>query len=179
MPTSLLWSDSGSDNMGLTFPVLHWVWDHGPWVLPLVKRVSLGGLPLYCVAPIWLKHTVHWRKKQTICQVSSKLPLKKCGILILTTFCSFKRWFRSSRIWQYYCDFYPIKLIKTADLDPGRSYLMGSHPHGLLCSGAFGVFATDKVGFEEAYPGFNRNLLTLQGECLSLYTTKLSWFLRF
>jgi len=41
---------------------------------------------------------------------------------------------------------------------------MGSHPHGLLCSGAFGVFATDKVGFEEAYPGFNRNLLTLQGQ---------------
>ena len=71
----LLWSDSGSDNMGLTFRVLHWDWDHGPWVLPLVKRVSLGGLPLHCMAPIWLKHTIHWRKKQTICQVSTKLPL--------------------------------------------------------------------------------------------------------
>ena len=84
----LLWSDSGSDNMGLTFPVLHWVWDHGPWVLPLVKRVSLGGLSVHCMAPIWLKHTIHWRKKQTICQVSTKLPLKNVKLWYLQHFAS-------------------------------------------------------------------------------------------
>ena len=33
--------------------------------------------------------------------------------------------------------------VKTADLDPSRSYLLGSHPHGVLCSGAVSAFATE------------------------------------
>ena len=35
--------------------------------------------------------------------------------------------------------------VKTADLDPSRSYLLGSHPHGVLCSGAVSAFATEGI----------------------------------
>jgi hypothetical protein len=37
--------------------------------------------------------------------------------------------------------------------DPNRSYLFGSHPHGLLCSGAFCAFATDALNFSKVFPG--------------------------
>ena len=97
---------------------------------------------------------------------------KMCLMKIAPVYVSPYSWFRSCRLWQYYCDFYPIQLIKTTDFDPKRSYLVGSHPHGMLCSGAFGVFATDALGFEKTFPGLNRNLLTLQGmltKCLSRY----------
>ena len=42
--------------------------------------------------------------------------------------------------------------------------MIGSHPHGILCSGAFGAFATDALGFEDKFPGLERALLTLQGQ---------------
>merc|ERR1719284_608927 len=50
------------------------------------------------------------------------------------------KWARNWRIWKWYADYFPIKLVKTAELDPTRSYLLGSHPHGVLCSGAVSAF---------------------------------------
>ena len=41
----------------------------------------------------------------------------------------------------------------TDQQDPNRSYLFGSHPHGLLCSGAFCAFATDALNFSQVFPG--------------------------
>ena len=67
-------------------------------------------------------------------------------------------------MWKYFVNYFPIKLVKTADLDPKRSYLMGNHPHGILCAGAFASFATDALGFDEKFPGLDPHLLTLQGQ---------------
>ena len=51
--------------------------------------------------------------------------------------------------------------------DPNRSYLIGSHPHGLLCSGAFCAFATDALDFNKLFPGLTpRYLFTLRGAYL-------------
>jgi hypothetical protein len=55
--------------------------------------------------------------------------------------------------------------VKTVDLDPNRSYLFGSHPHGLLCAGAFCAFATDALNFTELFPGkclLNNSKILLQ-----------------
>jgi 2-acylglycerol O-acyltransferase 2 len=49
-------------------------------------------------------------------------------------------------------DFIPQNCVFTMQ-DPNRSYLFGSHPHGLLCSGAFGAFATDALNFTQMFPG--------------------------
>jgi len=73
-------------------------------------------------------------------------------------------------IWRHYCAYFPIRLVKTVELDPTQNYLFGSHPHGVLCSGAFGNFATDGNNVTKVFPGITPHLLTLEGHySLPLY----------
>ena len=69
---------------------------------------------------------------------------------------------RGLSVYKYFADYFPIKLIKTADLDPNQTYLMGSHPHGIICFGAFTAFGTDALGFREKFPGLFPRMLTLK-----------------
>jgi len=69
---------------------------------------------------------------------------------------------RKLSVWNYYRDYFPIKLVKTADLDPSRNYLLGYHPHGILCSGAFSCFHTDSHDLEHVFPGLDFHILTLE-----------------
>ena len=71
---------------------------------------------------------------------------------------------RGSILWRYFAGYFPIKLVKTKDLDPNRSYIFGNHPHGILCAGAFASFGTDALGFKDKFPGLDPHLLTLQGQ---------------
>jgi len=71
---------------------------------------------------------------------------------------------RHWRIWQFYRDFFPIELVKTCDLDPNKTYMFCSHPHGILCSGAFCAFNTEGVGFSKLFPGLTARLLVLSGQ---------------
>ena len=61
-----------------------------------------------------------------------------------------------------YLDYFPIRLHKTCDLPPDRSYIFCYHPHGIISLGAFGNFATEATGFEEKYPGIDLRVLTLR-----------------
>nr|XP_006637644.2 PREDICTED: 2-acylglycerol O-acyltransferase 1 [Lepisosteus oculatus] len=70
-------------------------------------------------------------------------------------------WVRNWRIWKYFRDYFPIHLIKTCDLDPGKNYLFGFHPHGILVAGAFGNFCTEHTGFRELFPGLTPYLHVL------------------
>ncbi|CAL8148791.1 unnamed protein product [Orchesella dallaii] len=67
---------------------------------------------------------------------------------------------RKWRLWKYFCDYFPITLVKTAELDPSKNYLFCSHPHGLLCTGAFGCFGTEGREVGKIFPGFEFNILT-------------------
>jgi len=71
---------------------------------------------------------------------------------------------RGWKLWEHYKNFFPVKMIKTAELDRNQNYLLGSHPHGVLCSGAFSSFATDAGGFSSMFPGMTPRLLTLEGQ---------------
>ena len=55
--------------------------------------------------------------------------------------------------YQHAIDYFPVSVVKTADLDPGRNYLFGSHPHGVICFGAFMSFVVDNPQFKELFPG--------------------------
>ena len=55
--------------------------------------------------------------------------------------------------YQHAIDYFPVSVVKTADLDPGRNYLFGSHPHGVVCFGAFMSFVVDNPQFRELFPG--------------------------
>ena len=35
--------------------------------------------------------------------------------------------FRRLKVWKYFCDYFPIRLHKSTDLDPQRTYVFGIH----------------------------------------------------
>lgn len=72
-------------------------------------------------------------------------------------------YFRRLKFWRYFCEFFPINLIKTADLDPQKNYIFGYHPHGIMGLGALGNFSSEATGFSEKFPGIVPHLLTLAG----------------
>ncbi|KAF3840701.1 hypothetical protein F7725_006563, partial [Dissostichus mawsoni] len=59
---------------------------------------------------------------------------------------------RNWRVWEHLRDFFPIK-----------NYVVGIHPHGIMCVGAFTCFSTESCGFKELFPGLTSNLVTLAG----------------
>jgi len=72
-----------------------------------------------------------------------------------------RSFFRNAQMWKHYCNYFPIRLIKTCDLDPKKNYIFGSHPHGLLSSGAFGCFASEGADTNKVFPGLNVHVHTL------------------
>ena len=56
------------------------------------------------------------------------------------------------------------RLVKTTDLPPGKNYIICSHPHGVLCLGAFCCYATEGAGFGRLFPSLTPHLLTLEGQ---------------
>ena len=73
----------------------------------------------------------------------------------------FKRPLRDWILSHHFANYFPVTLVKTAELDPNRSYLAGYHPHGLLCFGAYASFATNACGFNKLFPGIVSRLITL------------------
>ncbi|KAJ0006620.1 hypothetical protein NQD34_013893 [Periophthalmus magnuspinnatus] len=74
-----------------------------------------------------------------------------------------RRWERLRRgyVWVLFRDYFPLKLVKTLDLDPKKNYIFGFHPHGVLVAGGFGNFCTEATGFSELFPGLTPHLLML------------------
>ncbi|KAM7235997.1 hypothetical protein CapIbe_013183 [Capra ibex] len=70
---------------------------------------------------------------------------------------SIKHW----TIWKYMKDYFPISLVKTAELDPSRNYLAGFHPHGVLATGAFINLCTEGTGFSSVFPGIRSYLMMM------------------
>ncbi|XP_076130626.1 diacylglycerol O-acyltransferase 2-like isoform X1 [Alosa pseudoharengus] len=70
---------------------------------------------------------------------------------------------RNFRVWKHMRNYFPVKLVKTAELSPSKNYILGSHPHGIMCCGAFTCFGTEACGFKEAFPGVTSCLATLGG----------------
>lgn len=98
------------------------------------------------------------------------------------------RWafLRNLNLWEHACDYFPALLVKTAELDPTKNYIMGYHPHGIISCGAMCAFATEGCqtlsltgsscstsitskdkdnssgrGFSALFPGIERRLITL------------------
>ncbi|KAM8835953.1 2-acylglycerol O-acyltransferase 3b [Synchiropus picturatus] len=70
---------------------------------------------------------------------------------------------RKWKVWEHFRDYFPIKLVKTAELDPKKNYILGCHPHGIMCAGGFSCFSTEGSGFAEAFPGIRSTLAILAG----------------
>ncbi|XP_075876576.1 2-acylglycerol O-acyltransferase 3b isoform X3 [Nelusetta ayraudi] len=70
---------------------------------------------------------------------------------------------RNWKVWGHFRDFFPIKLVKTAELSPKKNYILGCHPHGIMSAGAFACFSTESCGFAESFPGVKSHLAILAG----------------
>ena len=70
--------------------------------------------------------------------------------------------FRRLKTWDYFRDYFPVRLIRTKRLDPNKNYILGYHPHGIMCAGAWANFATEATGFSDLFPGIKSHLLTLK-----------------
>ncbi|XP_027129128.1 2-acylglycerol O-acyltransferase 3b isoform X2 [Larimichthys crocea] len=70
-----------------------------------------------------------------------------------------RRW----RVWDHYRDYFPVKLVKTAELSPDKNYVLGCHPHGIMSAGAFSCFSTESSGFAQTFPGMRARLVVLAG----------------
>ncbi|KAH9643243.1 hypothetical protein HF086_012905 [Spodoptera exigua] len=75
-------------------------------------------------------------------------------------------WVRSWIWWRYLADYFPIKLVKTVDLDPSKNYMFACFPHGVISLGAFGSFCTNATDFKKLFPGMTCHLITLGGHFL-------------
>ncbi|XP_036894291.1 2-acylglycerol O-acyltransferase 2 [Sturnira hondurensis] len=64
-------------------------------------------------------------------------------------------------VWGYMKDYFPVSLVKTAELDPSRNYLAGIHPHGILAPGSFLNLCTESTGFSKLFPGIRPHLMIL------------------
>jgi hypothetical protein len=69
---------------------------------------------------------------------------------------------RKCWLYKYFMNYFPIKLIKTHDLDPEKTYLVVYHPHGIMSYGAVASFGGDHLGFKKVFPGLRPRLLTLE-----------------
>ena len=70
-------------------------------------------------------------------------------------------WLRDGRMARWARDYFPITLIKTADLDTSRNYMLATHPHGIFAMGTFDNFASEATGFGQKFPGIRCHLCTL------------------
>lgn len=73
-------------------------------------------------------------------------------------------WIRRWSVWRHFCNYFPLVLVKTVDLDPKKTYIFGCHPHGIFCASFFCHFATEGSGFAEKFPGIVPHLITLEGQ---------------
>ncbi|KAI9345313.1 diacylglycerol-acyltransferase [Obelidium mucronatum] len=73
------------------------------------------------------------------------------------------KWFRSHPFWKSKSAYYPAKLHKTADLPPDRPYILGYHPHGVICVGSAVSFGTEALGVSTLFPG-----VEIKPSCLNL-----------
>lgn len=64
-------------------------------------------------------------------------------------YCFLSRWSAFKRIKNYF----PISLVKTAELDPTKNYIFGYHPHGMVPDGCLVCFGSDAADFKDTFPG--------------------------
>ncbi|KAK0413277.1 hypothetical protein QR680_006705 [Steinernema hermaphroditum] len=74
------------------------------------------------------------------------------------------QWVRQICLFKYFAGYFSLQLVKTADLDPKRNYILGSHPHGVFSCAAVGNIALETNNFRQLFPGMERYLVTLNGQ---------------
>lgn len=62
-------------------------------------------------------------------------------------------WLRRRKFLEFARDYFPVTLVKTAEIPPNRNYIFASHPHGIISASNLINFLTEATGFGEKFPG--------------------------
>lgn len=73
-------------------------------------------------------------------------------------------WVRNWKLFKYFADYFPVTIIKTADLHPGKNYILGCHPHGIMCHSHFINLGSEGSGFSRYFPAIRSYLCVLSGQ---------------
>ncbi|XP_011137301.1 2-acylglycerol O-acyltransferase 1 [Harpegnathos saltator] len=68
---------------------------------------------------------------------------------------------KNSIFWRYFCNYFPIKLVKTVDLDPAKSYIFVCIPHGILSIGLTGALGVEALDCRKQFPGLEMHAIIL------------------
>ncbi|XP_055917482.1 2-acylglycerol O-acyltransferase 2 isoform X2 [Eupeodes corollae] len=68
---------------------------------------------------------------------------------------------RENFFWKHFRNYFPIELVKTAELPPNRNYLLACYPHGALGIGVFTNMGVDISKWKELFPKVRPNVGTL------------------
>ncbi|XDB64582.1 hypothetical protein AB1E18_017891 [Capra hircus] len=85
------------------------------------------------------------------------------------------QWLKNWSAWKHLSDYFPLKLVKTAELPPDRNYVLGSHPHGVIAVGSVCNFATEGTGLSQLFPGLRFSMAVLN--CLLYLPGHREYFL--
>lgn len=77
-----------------------------------------------------------------------------------------QQWFRGAFVWKYFAKYFPIKLVKTAELPTDQNYIIGCHPHGILGISTFSNLCTEGTDWSKTFPGVLPRLCTLSSQFL-------------
>lgn len=69
---------------------------------------------------------------------------------------------RNLGIWRLMAERFSARLVKTADLDPGRRYILACYPHGVSAISGWLGFGTEATGFGEMFKGLRSWPCTLE-----------------
>ncbi|GAB6023807.1 Diacylglycerol O-acyltransferase 2 [Chamberlinius hualienensis] len=70
-------------------------------------------------------------------------------------------WFKKHCWWKKLArDYFPVRLLKTVDLDPKKNYMCGSHPHGYMSVVAVSNIGLDCNDFGSLFPGITPRILS-------------------
>ncbi|KAF8372637.1 hypothetical protein PRIPAC_79066 [Pristionchus pacificus] len=75
-------------------------------------------------------------------------------------------WVRDGFFYRWECEYFNYRVVKTAELPADRNYIIGSHPHGMICLGMAISFVAHASGMRELYPGLKRWTATIPGQFL-------------
>jgi 2-acylglycerol O-acyltransferase 2 len=136
------------------------------WDVPLERRKQTAAVALFVSSLIFIPG----------CFVTSLLllfhPLSRIPVIIYLLYITLldsstitgarkSDFFRRLPMFKHYANYFPVKLHKTADLDPDHRYVIGYHPHGIIGIGAIASFASEGPGISQLLPGLDIYLLTL------------------
>lgn len=71
------------------------------------------------------------------------------------------KWWRNNVLWRHFSNYFPIKFVKTVDLNPTKTYFFIYIPHGVLAMGMLGCFGLDVTQCKKLFPGLEIRSIAL------------------